>query len=84
MPLQIESWNDFVSVTEFCRNRFYREHRQGNFVTLTVLSGDYFYQEEFAMNDQDDKMVYDSIKEWCSNNAGILVIGSRPKELVFA
>ena len=83
MTLQIDGWRDFKAVTEFCRNRFYREKHREGFTTLTVMSGDYFYESEFDLNSAESRKAYQECMDWCSENA-IPVLGSRAKELVFA
>lgn len=84
MPLQIDSFANFKAVTEFHHNHFYREQHHEEFATVTASAGDYFYEGEFDLNDAKDRAEYQSLIDYCVNNGYIAVIGSRPKELVFA
>lgn len=83
MPLQLDHWSDFKDVTVYCHNHFYRERQRDGITTVTVMAGDYFYEEEFDLGKTDEAKAYQGIIDWCTNNA-IPITGSKPKELVFA
>ena len=80
----LESWEDFIEYSSFCRYGAYQIIHYGqNRVEVRVLAGKFGYVMEYDLNDPDLKTAYEQVIRYVQEHGFMKVASTVPEEQFF-